>query len=125
MSLDFYLELEEIEAQCVCPCCDNIHIRKYSPDIFHDNLTHNLGKMADACDLYRYLWRPDENNIEYAHQLITPLTLGIQRLISDPEVYKKYNPKNGWGSYDGFLLFCNKLLEKCIQFPKAKVSVWR
>ena len=29
--------------------------------LYEDNITHNLGQMADRADIYKCLWRPDEN----------------------------------------------------------------
>lgn len=38
---------------------------------------------------------------------------------------KKFNPKNGWGSYGGLVKFVEDYLAACIENPTAKVSVWR
>lgn len=47
---------------------------------FSGNITHNLGSMAKACDIYDPLWRPDECGITQASQLIEPLELAIAKL---------------------------------------------
>ena len=46
----------------------------------------------------------------------------ISEMISKKKIMKKLEPDNGWGSYDGFLLFLNKVLEACEEFPNSK---WR
>ena len=97
-------------------------ISEYS---FDANITHNLNKMADAAGLYQIVWRPDENKITYAEQLIDPLTEGLARLKANPESFKKYEPSNGWGSYDGLVQFLEEYLDACKKFPQALVYVSR
>jgi len=89
------------------------------------NITHNLNKMAEEAGIYNELWRPDEINIEYAHQLIEPLSKGLEKLKSDPEYYKQFDPENGWGSYDNLVEFVTEYLKNCILFPDSLVSVSR
>lgn len=96
-----------------------------SSEVYSRNITHNLGRMAGAADLYKALWRPDENGIDTAAQLIAPLTDGLMRLRDDPEKFKLLNPENGWGNYEGLVAFVADYLAACERFPAAKVSVWR
>ena len=96
-----------------------------SDEVYTANITHNLNKMADAAGIYQYLWRPDEINISQASQLIEPLQVGLELLLSDPERFKAFNPSNGWGDYEGLCLFVGNYLQACRQFPDATVSVWR
>ena len=102
-----------------------------SPDIIDDetvyeaNITHNLNKMADEAGIYKELWRPDENGITKAAQLIQPLQDGLNRLIGDPVKYKAFNPPNGWGDYHGFVRFVAAYLDACRAYPEAEVAVWR
>lgn len=94
-------------------------------EVYWRNITHNLGKMASAAELYDALWRPDENGIEYARQLIEPLTRGLARLRTNPEKYRKHNPENNWGSYEGLVAFVEDYLRACITYPHARVTVSR
>jgi len=89
------------------------------------NITHNLNKMADAAGIYKYLWRPDELGIKTADELIGPLRKGLALLQGDPEKYKRYNPPNGWGDYEGLVSFVHDYLAACQEYPDAIVSVWR
>lgn len=93
--------------------------------VYSANITHNLGNMANAAGLYQVLWRPDENDITYAHQLIEPLRAGLERLLSDPVHFEQFNPENGWGDYGGLLRFVDAYLAACQTYPQAEVSVWR
>lgn len=93
--------------------------------IYHANITHNLGKMAESADLYAPLWTPDKAGFKKAGDLIGPLAKGLEELKRRPEFYMKFNPPNGWGTYSGFVDFVEKYLEACKRFPEAKVGVSR
>lgn len=93
-----------------------------SAEVFSYNITHNLGKMAGEAGIYQHLWRPEELAITKAKQLIDPLTAGLERLRSDPDRFKKLNPDNGWGTYDGLLRFVDHYLDACREFPDATIS---
>jgi len=94
-------------------------------EFFSWNVTHNLGKMANAAGIYQPLWHPEENGIETAQQLIEPLRIGIAKLIRAPQRYKKFEPPlvdgKRYGSYDNFIPHLQELLEACERYPKAKV----
>lgn len=98
----------------------------YETDLVFDyNITHNLNTMADAAGIYEHLWRPEEINIEFARDLIEPLRQGLHRLKLNPEEYKKHNPENGWGSYEGLVSFVETYLDACYKYPDARVSADR
>jgi len=107
MSLDIYLK----KMQMV-----NVH---------QQNITHNLGHMAKMAGLYAPLWRPEENNITHANQLIPYLETGIALMKEDPARYEQYNPENGWGSYAAFLPWLEKLLTACKEHPDAEIESCR
>ena len=94
-------------------------------EVFSANVTHNMCDMADEAGLYKPLWRPEEVGITKAHQLIPILEAGIKLMESDPERFEKFNPDNGWGSYDVFLPWVKDYLCACKQYPEAKITVSR
>jgi len=94
-------------------------------EVYEANITHNLNKMAKALGIYGMLWRPEENNIEKAFQLITPLRKAIKKMEEYPEVYRPLQSENGWGTYNDFLPWLRKLREACIEFPQSKVVAYR
>lgn len=94
-------------------------------ELFSANITHNLSQMAAAADLYEYVWRPDENGIERANQLIERLQKGLDELIANPKKYRKYEPENKWGTYEALIMFVFHYSEACRKYPDAKVSVSR
>ena len=99
--------------------------------IYSDNITHNLGKMAakvelsNGATLYQVLWRPDECGWKYAKDISELLDEGWNILLSDPEKYKRYNPENEWGSYDGLCNFVYKYRNACWEYPEAELSISR
>lgn len=93
--------------------------------VYTANITHNLNNMADEAGIYKHLWRPDEIDVGFAHQLIDPLEEGLQFLKENPQHYKRFNPSNGWGDYEGLVSFVERYLEACKKYPQAEVSVWR
>jgi hypothetical protein len=112
--------------------------------VFDVNITHNLGEMARECGLYEAMWRPyklypgykefDNYDKEYefeesvtviAGDIIPYLQKGIDKLELKPEVYKEFNPENGWGDYDGLLRKAKEFLEACTNYPNAKIEVSR
>jgi hypothetical protein len=125
MSLDVTLYGEEIEKECVCPRCDNVHIERTREVLFEANITHNLGPMAAEAGIYDALWRPEEVGIHKARQLIKPLTNGLAFMKESPKKCKRHNPSNGWGSYEVFVPWVERYLEACQRFPDAKVSAER
>lgn len=93
--------------------------------VYSSNITHNLNEMAEVAGIYKPLWRPDEIGISKAHQLILPLTVGLEALRNGPEGFKLFNPSNGWGTYEALVQFVDGYLQACTQFPDADVSIWR
>ena len=100
--------------------------------VYSGNITHNLGAMAGAVvlsngmTLYDVLWRPDEQQgLKFARDISDLLDEGWNILLADPEKYKKHNPPNGWGSYDGLCNFVYKYRNACCYNPDAELRVSR
>jgi len=97
----------------------------YEVELYSANITHNLGEMATEALIYHHLWRPEEIGVVRAAHLITPLEVGLVRLLNNPKKYKKFDSPNGWGTYKHFVPFVADYLKACKKYPKAKVSVCR
>jgi hypothetical protein len=96
-----------------------------SESVFSYNITHNLNKMASEAGIYKCLWRPEEIEIKTAKQLIPKLEEGLINLKDNKESLEKFNPPNGWGTYDGLVTFVEKYLKACKMFPEAEVRASR
>ena len=93
--------------------------------VFSANITHNLGRMASSAGLYEYVWRPEEVEITKAGELIHALRVGIKCMENHPDVFKKFDDPNGWGTYEQFLPWLKKYLNACTQFPEAEILISR
>lgn len=94
-------------------------------EVFDANITHNLGDMASEAGIYDCVWRPDENGITRAGQIIEPLRTGLHKMIEQPTHFKQFDASNGWGKYEQFVPWLAKYLEACIANPDASVRVCR
>ena len=91
--------------------------------VFEANITHNLGGMAAAADLYRYLWRAEESGVTCVADLLAPLEKSIALMLEDPERFEQLDAPNGWGTYAQFVPWLQRLLEACKEYPTATVEV--
>ena len=107
MSLDVYLEKMKM--------CD----------VYEANITHNLNKMAKEAGIYQHLWRPEDLGIKEAWELIEPLEKALKDMEDRPGHDAKVNPENGWGSYDGLLMFIAKYINACEENPESLIRIWR
>ena len=89
------------------------------------NITHNLCDMATEAGIYDVVWRPEENEIETAGQLIEPLTVAIKKMKDDPARFMAFDAENEWGTYAQFLPWLEEYLDACVAHPDAVVEVSR
>ena len=102
---------------------------------WHDNITHNLGTMADHCycqcpdkiSLHSILWRPEETTLLTASGKLTPsyvkaLSICLEDLKEHRKYYEKFNPENGWGNYDNLVNFAESLLEALNKIPNEEYN---
>jgi len=111
MSLDVSLIVTE------CPTCGR------SEEVFDGNITHNLNTMAKEAGVYDAMWNPEKIGATEANQLISILAQGLNNLVSNPAKFRKMNPENGWGTYDGLVEFVTKYLVACQDHPTAIIEV--
>ena len=118
MSLDVYIKSKKKEAE---------------GRIWIANITHNMNKMAQRIFvsenkemLYDYVWRPDELGKEiYTNEMKNILTKGIYIMIRKRKSLLRYEPENGWGSYDSFLKFLIEYKKACEDNPGCTIEVSR
>jgi len=107
------------------PDADVSYSQTVSDVAYTANITHNLNSMAEAAGIYKELWRPDELGLTKAKELIAPLEAGFIKLVTKPENFTKYNPENGWGTYDGLVEFVKNYLVACQTYPESRIEVSR
>ena len=93
--------------------------------VYDSNITHNLGRMADAAGIYHACWWPEEIGVTKARQLIPLLREGLIKLRSNPEYFRTFNAANGWGTYEQFVPWVQEYLDACEQYPDAEVRASR
>lgn len=119
MSLDIYLIRKKYVSY------NQVDWETEEETVFETNITHNLNRMASEVGIYEAIWQPYENGFDLASSIVPVLENGIGLLKSDPEKYKAFNPSNGWGSYDIFVPWLERLLEACKEYPNTKIIVSR
>lgn len=103
----------------------DVYLMDAGEELYHRNITHNLGHMAVEAGIYKCLWRPDENGITHARQIIEPLAAGVTLLATQKRRFEKFNSPNGWGLREHFVPFCMDYLQACRDHPDALVKVSR
>ena len=101
-------------------------------EVFSANITHNLNNMAEKADFYDALWHLEyipkglwtkKGKITLAKELFPYLEHGLNQLKTYPEFFKQFSASNGWGTYEQFIPWIEKLIEACKQYPDALVRV--
>ena len=124
---------------------DKVNFEETSETVYDCNITHNLGEMAGEAGIYEALWRPYRLAADYtdfgddydaemefagkqtivALDIIPHIRIGLLRLKSNPDHYKKFNSPNGWGTYEHFVPFVENYLNALLENPHAIVQVSR
>jgi len=120
MSLDVYLKRKK----WVSYDGGKTHVED-DEEVYSDNITHNLGTMANKAGLYYALWRPEEIGKTKAEDIIELLEKGLEDLKSRPEYFKQFNAANGWGVYEHFVPFVEEYLNACKEYPLSIIEVSR
>jgi hypothetical protein len=119
MSLDIYFTSKQ-----VCPKCGH-QFGNEETTVHDQNITHNLGNMAEEAGVYGVLWHPEDNGITHAGQLVEPLEKAIAAMEADPPRFEKHNSPNGWGLYENFLPWLRRLLAAAKENPTCGVHASR
>ena len=126
---------------------DKIRIREWEDnELFHANMTHNLGKMAGHVPLpgvkttaYELLWHPEQadgitmttehhrdedDGYEWDEELavldaeyVRQATEALLYVGAHREELEPLNPDNGWGSYDVLHRFLRQLVHCLLEIP--------
>ena len=115
MSWDVNLEYKGMLPGGHCPTCTT------NPYIDCGNYTWNVSPMFVLA--FKNKKGLDIINNEPAFVAADMLGAAINRMIESRETYEKLNPENGWGSYDGAVMFLQKIREKCVEHPNLTVNL--
>lgn len=107
-------------------------------DEWHTNITHNMTSMAQevpvfyhnkgeewSTTLYAIVWRADEIQADNTTCVGEALIGAIKYMVEHRKELLKFNPKNGWGNYDSFLLWLIIYKEMCEDNPDCKILLSR
>jgi hypothetical protein len=91
-------------------------------NVLHEvgNYTYNVSKM--------YSKAMGGFTINHLHgkkaiEAVKILQSGIIEMSKNPNEYKKLNPENGWGSYEGAKRFLKDIMNACLDYPESIVYV--
>lgn len=84
------------------------------------NVTYNLSEMLAEAGMGRWSDYIGMSATEAAGRW----EVTLDTLRSDPERFRKMNPPNGWGTYNGAMTALGSLVDICHDHPKAKIGGW-
>jgi hypothetical protein len=118
MSLDIYL----MAGACPNPCehCD--YESSGERQLFHSNITHNLARMWSAAGCYEALYESDGHRAEEIRGVVAA---ALAKMRAEPETYRQYNAKNGWGMYEHAVPWLRDFLTALETYPSAVIGVSR
>ncbi len=95
---------------------------KRETEIYESNVTYNLSKMYYKCiDKEKGFKKLDGMNCKKALPIINN---AIQDMLNNADEYRKLNPENGWGSYEGLLKTLQDMRNCCESNPDGTINVF-
>lgn len=93
---------------------------KVETEVVSKNITHNVNKMWIEAGIYEALY---ESEGKTAKDIIPILIKGLENMVQNPSKYKKLNPTNGWGSYDGAVRWLTDLIIEFKDYPDGIIGI--
>lgn len=91
-------------------------------NIFEKNITYNLAPMYYKCiDKEKGLKKLDNMSCKKALPIINK---AIADMLNNADEYRKLNPSNGWGSYEGLLVALQDLRNCCANNPDGIINFY-
>lgn len=91
-------------------------------ELYWKNVTHNLSPMWKRAGVYKDLY---ESEGKQPKDIIESLKRGLKDMKDNPKTYKRRNPWNGWGDYEGAIKFLSETIEACEKYPEAFIHISR
>lgn len=85
------------------------------------NYTYNVCQMYCAAIPHEDGFRSLDGKL--SSEAVPILAAAIAYMESHAEEMRKFNPKNGWGSYEGALEYLRTIRDDCQRHPKATVQI--
>jgi hypothetical protein len=124
MSLDIWAKRRVVNKQQILDLIEKDSLKNkiesvLDNEVFSMNITSNLDKMAKAAGFYQELWHL--SGIKTCEDLLPYIEAGLGELKMKPNVYKQYSASNGWGTYEQFIDWLEKLISNLKIDPKAEL----
>lgn len=84
------------------------------------NYTYNCGSMFREASGGKGLSDLNGMNCKQAGYIVDFV---LDNFAKDPEKYRAMNPENGWGNFDSFREYIQKLGDACKKYPHSRVVV--
>ena len=95
---------------------------KRETEIYEANVTYNLADMYYKCiDKDKGFRKLDGMNCKEALPIIEK---AIKDMLNNADEYRKLNPKNGWGSYEGLLKVLQEMRSCCESNLDGKIGIF-
>jgi len=83
------------------------------------NYTSNVSTLIkEVCGSYPSYW-----NGKRCADIYPVLKRGADLLTQCPQMYRQFEPANGWGSVEGTLEFLKNIISVCLEYPLAVIEV--
>lgn len=83
------------------------------------NYTSNVSTLIkEVCGYYPTYW-----NGKCCSDVYPAIQQGIELLTQHPQMYRQFEPANGWGSVEGTLEFLKNIADVCREYPVAIIEV--
>lgn len=89
-------------------------------EVFSTNVTHNLARMFDEAGVYDALYMSEG---KCAGDIISVIEEGIAKMEAEPERFKPFSAKNGWGTYEQAIPWLKDLVVGLKENPDATIRV--
>jgi hypothetical protein len=102
-----------------CPHCGKFD------NVFIGNYTYNCSGM-----LYKALKKVSGKEISLndmdgwkSAEVLENLIPAVAEMEANPDTYRKMNPENGWGDYDGWVSYLKSIIKACQEHPDWTLDV--
>jgi hypothetical protein len=89
-------------------------------EVMSENCTHNLAPMWRKAGVYDALYMSDGRR---AGDYLEALKAGLADMEENPAEYKKLNPPNGWGDYEGAIGVLQRITRAFEEYPDGKIWI--